>query len=54
MTGSAREMNGVTALDRRERHKKGKGLALSRVLVPGGRPAPENGDSEDGGDHHPE
>jgi cytoskeletal protein CcmA (bactofilin family) len=54
MTGSARDMNGVTALDRRERHKKGKGLALSRVLVPGGRPAPENGDSEDGGDHHPE
>jgi cytoskeletal protein CcmA (bactofilin family) len=53
MTGG-RDMLSVTALDRRERHKKGKGLPLSRVLVPGGRSAPENGDSEDGGDHRPE
>lgn len=52
MTGG-RDTLGVTALDRRERHKKVKGLPLSRVLVPGGRSAPENGDSEEG-DHRPE
>jgi cytoskeletal protein CcmA (bactofilin family) len=53
MTSAGRDMS-MTALDRRERHKKGKGLPLSRVLVPGGRAAPENGDSDDGGDHRPE
>ena len=53
MTGG-RDMLSVTALDRRERHKKSKGLPLSRVLVPGGRAAPENGDTENGGDHRTE
>jgi cytoskeletal protein CcmA (bactofilin family) len=54
MTSGGRDMLSGSALDRRERHKKGKGLPLSRVLVPGGRPALENGDSENGADHRPE
>jgi cytoskeletal protein CcmA (bactofilin family) len=44
----------VASVDRRERHKKGKGLAFGRVLVPNGRSAQEtssNGDGDDGGDH---
>jgi len=51
MTTGARNLVTVAAGDRRERHKKGKGLAYGRELVPSGRPAQENGHSDEGGDH---
>jgi cytoskeletal protein CcmA (bactofilin family) len=57
MTSGARGVVNVAPFDRRERHKKGKGLTFSRVLVPSGRSAQEhspnstNGDSDEGGDH---
>lgn len=52
--GSGRGLLTGIPLDRREKHKKNKGLANGRVLVPSGRSAQEtslNGDSEEGGDH---
>jgi cytoskeletal protein CcmA (bactofilin family) len=51
MTSGERGMISLTPLDRRERHKKGKSNGLSRVLVPSGRSAPENGNSDEVGDH---
>lgn len=52
MTGGARAMVTVAAAtDRRERHKKGKGLAFNRELVPSGRSAQENGHGDEGNDH---
>lgn len=51
MTSGARGMLTVAAGDRRERHKKGKGLAFGRELVPSGRSTQENGHSDEGGDH---
>ena len=50
MTAGARDLVTVAAGDRRERHKKGKGLAYSRELVPSGRPAHDNGHTDEG-DH---
>jgi len=50
MTAGARDLVSVAAGDRRERHKKGKGLAYSRELVPSGRPAHDNGHTDEG-DH---
>jgi cytoskeletal protein CcmA (bactofilin family) len=51
MTGGARSMVTVAATDRRERHKKGRGLALGRELVPSGRSTQENGHADEGNDH---
>ena len=51
MTGGARSMVTVAAADRRERHKKGKGLADGRELVPSGRSAQDNGHGDEGNDH---
>jgi cytoskeletal protein CcmA (bactofilin family) len=51
MTGGARSMVTVASADRRERQKKGKGLAFSRELVPSGRTTQENGHSDEGGDN---
>jgi cytoskeletal protein CcmA (bactofilin family) len=54
MTSGARGMVSIAAGERRERHKKGKGFAYGRELVPSGRSSQEtssNGHSEDGGDH---
>ncbi|MGH2491999.1 MAG: bactofilin family protein [Candidatus Limnocylindria bacterium] len=51
MTGGARSMVTVAAADRRERHKKGKGAAFSRELVPSGRSAQDNGHGDEGDDH---
>jgi len=50
MTAGARDLVTVASGDRRERHKKGKGLAYSRELVPSGRPAHDNGHTDEG-DH---
>ncbi len=50
MTAGARDLVTVTAGERRERHKKGKGLAYGHELVASGRPAHENGHSDEG-DH---
>jgi cytoskeletal protein CcmA (bactofilin family) len=47
MTGGARSMVTVASADRR--NKKGK--AFGRELVPSGRPAQENGHSDEGGEH---
>ncbi len=52
MTSGARGLVTVAGADRRERHKKGKGFAYGRELVPSGRSAQENGHSE-GDDDHP-
>jgi cytoskeletal protein CcmA (bactofilin family) len=54
MTSGARGMVTIAAGDRRERHKKGKGFAYGRELVPSGRSPQEtssNGHSDEGGDH---
>jgi cytoskeletal protein CcmA (bactofilin family) len=54
MTSGARGMVSIAAGERRERHKKGKGFAYGRELVPSGRSSQEtssNGHGEDGGDH---
>lgn len=51
MTSGARNLVTVAAGDRRERHKKGKGQGLGRELVPSGRSAQENGNSDEGGEH---
>lgn len=51
MTSGARSVVTVASGDRRERHKKGKGPAFGRELVPSGRSAQENGQSDEGGDH---
>ena len=51
MTTGARNMVTVAAGDRRERHKKGKGAAFGRELVPSGRSGQENGHSDEGGEH---
>jgi cytoskeletal protein CcmA (bactofilin family) len=51
MTSGGLGMITVAAADRRERHKKAKGLAFSRELVPSGRAAHENGHGEQGDDH---
>jgi len=51
MTGGARSMVTVAAADRRERHKKGKGLAYGRELVPSGHAAQDNGHGDEGDDH---
>jgi cytoskeletal protein CcmA (bactofilin family) len=47
MTGGPQAMVTV-ATDRRERHKKGKGAAFSRELVPSGRSAQDNGHGDEG------
>jgi hypothetical protein len=41
----------VAAADRPERHRKGKGLAVGRTLVPSGRSPHENGHSDETDDH---
>lgn len=51
MTNGARAMVTVASADRRERHKKGKGFAYGRELVPSGAPTQENGHSDEGDDH---
>jgi cytoskeletal protein CcmA (bactofilin family) len=51
MTSGSRSMVTVAATDRRERHKKGKGVAFGRDLVPSGRSTQENGHSDEGGEH---
>jgi cytoskeletal protein CcmA (bactofilin family) len=51
MTGGARALVTVAAGDRRERHKKNKGLALDRELVPSGPSAQANGHTDEGDDH---
>lgn len=57
MGGSRGTLN-VPSFDRRERnHKKGKGVALGRVLVPSGRAAPEtssNGTNDEDTEHRAE
>lgn len=53
MTSGGRAMLTVASAGR-ERHRKGKGLAFGRVLVPNGQSAQEtspNGDGDEGGDH---
>ena len=50
MTSGARGLVTLAGTDRRERHKKGKGFAYGRELVPSGRAAQENGHSEEGDD----
>ena len=50
-TGARNNLATVATGDRRERHKKGKGAAFGRELVPSGRSAQENGHSDDGGEH---
>jgi cytoskeletal protein CcmA (bactofilin family) len=51
MTSGGLGMVTVAAADRRERHKKGKGVSFGRELVPSGRSAQENGHTEEGDDH---
>lgn len=54
MTSGARGVVSIAAGERRERHKKGKGFAYGRELVPSGRSSQEtssNGHGEEGGDH---
>ena len=51
MTGGARAMVTVASVDRRERHKKGKGFAYGRELVPSGRSTQENGHSDEAVDN---
>jgi len=51
MTSGARDLVTAAAGDRRERHKKNKGPAFGRELVPSGRSAQENGHSDEGGEH---
>lgn len=52
MTGGPRAMVTVAAAtDRRERHKKGKGVTFGRELVPSGLSAQENGHGDEGNDH---
>jgi cytoskeletal protein CcmA (bactofilin family) len=51
MTSGARSVATVATGDRRERHKKGRGAALGRELVPSGRSAQENGHSDEDGEH---
>jgi cytoskeletal protein CcmA (bactofilin family) len=51
MTSGGLGLVTVAAAERRERNKKSKALALGRVLVPNGRSAQANGDSDEGGDH---
>ena len=50
MTSGARGLVTVAGGDRRERNKKGKGVAFGRELVPSGRGAHENGHSDEVGD----
>jgi cytoskeletal protein CcmA (bactofilin family) len=51
MTGGAQAaLVTVASADRREGRKKGKGFAYGRELVPSGRPAHENGHSDEGAD----
>jgi cytoskeletal protein CcmA (bactofilin family) len=50
MTSGGLGMVTVAALDRRERHKKGKGATLARALAPNGGSAHENGHSDEVGD----
>jgi len=51
MTGGARAVVTVAAADRRERHKKSKGFALDRDLVPSGRSAQDNGHGDEASEH---
>lgn len=51
MSSGARAMVTLASGERRERHRKGKGLALGRELVPSGRSAQDNGHGDEGGDH---
>lgn len=51
MSGGARSMVTVAAAERRERHKKGKGVAFGRELVPSGRSAQDNGHGDEGDDN---
>ncbi|HKY51679.1 MAG TPA: polymer-forming cytoskeletal protein [Candidatus Limnocylindria bacterium] len=48
MTGSPNAMATVASGDRRERHKKGRGAAFARELVPSGRSAQDNGHGDEG------
>ena len=50
MTSGARGLVTVAGGDRRERNKKGKGVAFGRELVPSGRGAHENGHNDEVGD----
>jgi cytoskeletal protein CcmA (bactofilin family) len=50
MTSGARGLVTVAGGDRRERNKKGKGVAFGRELVPSGHGTHENGHSDEGGD----
>lgn len=48
MTGGPQAMVTVASTERRERHKKSKGAAFSRELVPSGRSAQDNGHGDEG------